>query len=577
MKKDTFLFLRYLLRYLKYFHKPFFLGITFAILSSFLTGLGTWSIKPIFNFVFVEKHYEIFKFIPLYLILIFSLIGLFSLLQAYFMKSVSTGIINQIRLDLFKKFLSLPYSKLIRERTGQTISKVINDTSQIEPLLGESSQIFFKEVLTVVVLLSVAFYQKWDLTLIAFMTLPAIVLGTKYLGTKTRKTRKLTQASTGELTHRMGEILLGIREIKISASRDLMLKFFAKELDRFYRLSLKVTKYRESSKSLVDLMTGVGGAILIGYGGTLVIKGALTPGAFLSLLTAILLIFNPIRKLSRAYTGFKEAQGAWSRIEEVFHLEEETGGTLKAYPPQKGFEFREVSFRYDPGLSYALERVNLFLPAQKMIALVGPSGAGKSTLISLLPRFYDPQEGEIFLDGINLKEFNLESLRGLFGMVWQEPFLFNLSIWDNLVLVKPEATFEEVREACKAAQALEFIESLPRRFDTILGEEGLSLSGGQKQRLALARVFLKRPPIIILDEATSQLDTLTERAIEAALNELRGRHTLIVIAHRLSTITKADKIVLLDKGKVVAEGNHEELLLTSPLYRELYQSFLREK
>jgi len=493
------------------------------------------------------------------------------------MKSVSTGIINRIRLDLFKKFLSLPYSRLIKERTGQTISRVINDTSQIEPLLGESSQILFKETLTVVVLLFVAFYQRWDLTLIALITLPAIVYGTKYLGTKTRKTRRLTQASTGELTHRMGEILQGIREIKISASKDLMLKFFAKELERFYRLSLKVTKYRESSKSLVDLMTGFGAALLIGYGGSLVIKGALTPGAFLSLLTAILLIFNPIRKLSRAYTGLKEAQGAWSRIEEVFHLEEEKGGTLKAHPPQKGFEFREVSFRYDSNLPYALYRVNLYLPAQKMIALVGPSGAGKSTLISLLPRFYDPEEGEILLDGVNLKEFDLESLRGLFGMVWQEPFLFNLSIWDNLILVKPEATFEEVREACRAAQALDFIESLPKGFDTVLGEEGLSLSGGQKQRLALARVFLKRPPIIILDEATSQLDTLTERAIEAALNELRGKHTLIVIAHRLSTITRADKIVLLDRGRVVAEGNHEELLLKSPLYRELYQTFLREK
>ncbi|MFN4132057.1 MAG: ABC transporter ATP-binding protein, partial [Caldimicrobium sp.] len=207
--------------------------------------------------------------------------------------------------------------------------------------------------------------------------------------------------------------------------------------------------------------------------------------------------------------------------------------------------------------------------------LVGPSGAGKSTLVSLLPRFYDPQEGEIFLDEINLKEFNLESLRSLFGMVWQEPFLFNLSIWDNLILVKPDATLEEVKEACKMAQALEFISTLPKGFDTVLGEEGLTLSGGQKQRLALARVFLKRPPIIILDEATSQLDALTEKAIETALQDLKDKHTLIVIAHRLSTILRADKIIVLDKGKVVAEGTHEELLNTSPLYRELYQTFTR--
>ncbi len=575
MANDTFKFLSYLFRYIKHFYKPLVLGIIFAILSSLITGLGTWSIKPIFNYVFLEKHYEFFKYVPLYFVLIFSLNGLFSLLQAYYMKSLSTGIINQIRFELFRKCLSLPYSKLVRERSGQTISKIINDTSQIEPILGESSQIFFKETLTVLVLIAVAFYQRWDLTLITLITLPAIIYGTKHLGTKTRRTRRLTQASTGELTHRMGEILQGIREIKISASKDIMLKFFARELERFYRLSLKVTKYKESSKSLVDLMTGIGGALLIGYGGSLVIKGVLTPGAFLSLLTAILLIFNPIRKLSRAYTGLKEAQGAWSRIEEVFSLEEEKGGILKAKPPERGFEFKGVSFRYDEGLAYALKDINLFLPAKKMIALVGPSGAGKSTLISLLPRFYDPSEGKIFLDGIDLREFELESLRGLFGMVWQEPFLFNLSIWENLILVKPDATSEEVKEACRLAQALEFIEALPRGFDTVLGEEGFFLSGGQKQRLALARVFLKRPPVIILDEATSQLDTLTEKAIESALNELKGNHTLIVIAHRLSTITKADKIILLDKGRVISEGTHEELLYKSSLYKELYQTFVR--
>jgi len=575
LSKDTLQFLTYLFRYLKYFKKPLFLGLFFSLLSSFLTGAGTWSIKPIFNYVFVEKHYEYFKFIPLYLVVLFTLNGAFSLFQAYYMKSLSTGIINQIRLELFKKFLALPYGRLVRERSGQTISRVINDTAQIEPLLGESAQILVKESLTVIVLVGVAFYQRWDLTLLVLVTLPGIIYGTRYLGMKTRKTRRLTQASTGELTHRMGEIIQGIREIKLSSSRDLLVKFFSKELERFYRLSVKVTKYREGSKSLVDVMTGIGGALIIGYGGHLVIKGALSPGAFLSLLTAILLIFNPIRKLSRAYTGLKEAQGAWSRIEEVFQLEEEKGGVVKARAPQEGFQFKGVTFSYDESLPPALKEVNLFLPARKMIALVGPSGAGKSTLVSLLPRFYDPQEGEILLDGINLKEFELESLRGLFGMVWQEPFLFNLSIWENLILVKPEATYEEVREALRLAQALEFIESLPKGIETVLGEEGISLSGGQKQRLALARVFLKRPPVIILDEATSQVDALTEKAIEEALHTLRGEHTLIVIAHRLSTITKADKIVVLDKGRVVAEGTHEELMKSSPLYQDLYQTFIR--
>lgn len=213
---------------------------------------------------------------------------------------------------------------------------------------------------------------------------------------------------------------------------------------------------------------------------------------FFSVITAILLIFNPIRKLSRAYTGLKEAQGAFSRIEEVFKLEEERSGTLVAFPPKKGITFKEVSFRFFNHGSYILQRVSLFIPVNHMIALVGPSGAGKSTLISLLPRFYDPQEGEILLDDINIKEFDLTSLRNLYGLVWQEPFFFNLSIWENLILVKPEATYEEVISACKMAQALDFILELPQSFNTILGEEGFTLSGGQKQRLALARVFSEK-------------------------------------------------------------------------------------
>ncbi|MCS7200394.1 MAG: ABC transporter ATP-binding protein/permease [Caldimicrobium sp.] len=577
MDQETKSFLKFIIFQAKAQSKLLFLGLSFALLSSALTGFGTWSAKPIFNFVFEEKNYAYFKFVPVYIFLLFSLIGFFSLLQAYFMKALSIKVVNSLRLKLFKKCLYLPYSSITKERSGQTVSRVINDTSQIEPVLGESFQIIFKEAFTVLVLISVAFYQKWDLTLLILVTLPAIVWGTKYLGTKARRARSLTQRATGELTHRTGEVLQGIREIKLVPSKEILIKLFSKELERFYVLSLKVTKYKESSKSLVDLMTGLGGALIVGYGGFLIMKGSISPGALLSLITAMLLIFNPLRKLARAYTGLKEAQGAWMRIEEVLKIEEELGGNFKAFPPREGIYLKEVSFRYGQDLPLVLERISLFIPAGRIIALVGPSGAGKSTLISLLPRFYDPTEGEIFLDNQPIKDFDLESLRGLYGMVWQEPFLFNLSLWDNLTLVKPEANDEEVREACRLAQALEFIESLPQGFETVLGEEGFTLSGGQKQRLALARVFLKRPPIIILDEATSQLDTLTERAIENALQNLRGKHTLIVIAHRLSTVVQADKIVVMDKGKIVAEGNHQELLTKSPLYRSLYQTFQRRE
>ena len=576
MSLEIFSFLKNLLSYLKPFWKKFFLGVIFAILVSGITGLSTWAIKPIFNFVFIEKNYEYFKIVPLFLILVFSLIGLLSLLQAYFMKAVSIGVVNLIRLNLFKKCLYIPVEKLSKYGAGQTISRVINDTVQLEPILGYSFQNIIKEFFTVCVLLGVAFYQKWDLTLIVFSTIPIVIIGAKILGVKTRKARKLAQSATGELTQKMNEIVNGIKEIKISGSYEKVIELFSKELNRFYRWSLKITKYREGSKSLVDIVTGLGGALVIGYGGYLIIKNVITPGAFLSVLTAILLIFNPIRKLARSYTGLKEAQGAWIRIQEVMELEEEKGGKLTAFPPQKGFYFENVFFKYAPHLPYVLNGINLFIPANQVTAFVGPSGSGKTTLVSLLPRFYDPQKGTVYLDDTPLKDFNIWDLRKFFGIVLQEPFLFNLSIWENLILVKPEATKEEVIEACKLAMAHEFIKELPKGYETVLGEEGFSLSGGQKQRLALARVFLKKPPIIILDEATSQLDSLTETAIHSALDKFRGSHTIIIIAHRLSTVKKADKIFLLEQGKVIAEGTHEELLKKSPLYQNLYKTFHKE-
>ncbi|MBZ4681452.1 ABC transporter ATP-binding protein [Thermodesulfobacterium sp.] len=573
MSSELFSFLKKILSFLKPFWKTFLLGLFFAVVSSLITGASTWAIKPIFNFVFVEKHHEYFFLVPLLMVLVFSLMGITSLLQAYFMKAVSAGVINNLRLKLFQKFLYLPVEKIAVQTHGQAVSKVINDTAQIEPILGEALTTIFQSSFSVLVLIGVALYQRWDLTLLAFITFPVIIFGSKALGAKTRKARRLAQASTGELTHKMQELLQGIKEIKLSPSPEKVIELFSKELERFYRWSLKITKYREGSKSLVDVVTGIGGALVIGYGGFLTINGAMSPGSFLSVLTAILLIFNPIRKLSRAYTYLKEAQGAWVRIEEVLNLPVETGGNLKALPPKQGFTFNEVYFRYISSLDWTLKNINFFLPANKIIAFVGPSGSGKTTLASLLPRFLEPQKGEILLDNTNLKEFEIVSLRNLFGMVLQEPFLFNLSIKENLLIAKPEASEKEIIEACKLAKAHDFILTLPKGYDTVLGEEGFNLSGGQKQRIALARVFLKKPPIIILDEATSQLDAITEEAIQEALDRLKGRHTIIIIAHRLSTVTKADLIFVFEKGEIVSQGTHQQLLETSTLYRNLYQTF----
>jgi len=569
-------FLLFVLKNLKPFKKHFLIGLFFAFLSSFLTGIATSSVKPAFNIVFVQGRHEYFWAIPIGILVIFGLIGISNLLQAYFMKITTTGMVNQIRLNLFHKCLTLPYELFAKERTGQTVSRVINDTAQIEPVLAESFQVFIKDGLTVFILLGVALYTRIDITLLVLITIPVILFTSKHLGTKTRLARRQTQMATGELTHRLTEALKGVKELKLFTSQELVFKLFEKELKRAFRFAVKITKYQSGSKSIVDLMNGLGGALVISYGGYLIIKGRLDPGSFLSVLTAILLVYNPLRKLARAYTGLKEAQGAWSRIEEVFSLPEEKIDGKSSSAPKTGFAIRNLSFKYEESLPLVLRGVSTDISAGKMVALVGPSGSGKTTLVHLLLRFYQPTEGQILLDGEPIESFNLKEYRNLFGVVLQEPFLFNLSILDNLLLAKPDANFEEVVNACELAQAHEFILRLPMGYNTVLGEEGISLSGGEKQRLALARIFLKKPPIIILDEATSQLDALTEVAIEAALERLRGEATIIVIAHRLSTIVNADKIILLDRGRVVAEGKHDELLMNNELYQNLYQSFVRQ-
>lgn len=571
----TFDFIKYLLSYLKKFLKYTFLSLFFATIVSLLTGLGTWSIKPIFDYVLIEKNYSYAKFIPFYIFFLYFFIGLFSLLQAYFSKALSSSIVNSIRETLFSKTLRLNYSTFILSSSSQKLSKIINDTAQIEPILGETIQIFIKESLTVIALISVAFYLRWDLTLLVMISLPIIAYETYVLGKKVKRNKKLSQESTGELTERVKEILLGIKEIKFLGNFEKLTNYFKRELSRYFILSLKVTKYREASRSIVDLMTGIVSAIILGYGSYLIIQGKMTPGTFLSVLTSILLIFNPLRKLARAYTQLKEAHGAWLRIEELLSLEEERGGVLKAQPPKKGFVFEGVSFSYPGSERLVLKEINLNLPAGKLIAVVGPSGAGKSTLLSLLARLYDPNEGRILLDNVDIREFDITSYRELFGIVWQEPFFFNLSIRENLLLVKEEATEEELIKACKLARAWDFIKEFPKGLDTVIGEQALRLSGGQRQRLALARVFLKNPPVIILDEATSQLDSLTEKAIEDAILTMKGSHTIIVIAHRLSTVIKADMMILMNNGIVEDIGTHESLMERSTLYRELYKTFIK--
>ncbi|HIE32982.1 MAG TPA: ABC transporter ATP-binding protein [Thermodesulfobacteriaceae bacterium] len=573
MKKNKSSFLVKTILFLKPYWYYVLLSLIFASLASLTSGGIAWMVKPVMDQVFIQKNYLYLKLLPVGMFFFFSLRGIASLLQAYFMRAASLKMVNDMRVNLYRKILHLPLALVSREGTGQHLSRVLNDTLVLEPILSNILTVFLLEGFNVIILIGVAFSRSIKLTVFSLILMPFIAYGARKLGSRVHSARKKAQRTIGELSHRLTETFTGIREVKIFGRETGVLRLFRKEIDRYARFLLKITKYREGSKSLVDLMTGLGGAMIIAYGGSLIMKGELTPGAFFSVLTAILMLFTPVRKMARAYTGLSDAQAAWERIEEILTLPEEKGGILKAHPPKRHIFLESVSFRYPEAESWALKDISLEIPVGRVTALVGPSGAGKSTLAALIPRFYDPTEGRVLLDGTDLREFDLESLRGLIGIVSQEIVIFNATVAENIAFGDPEASPEAIQKAARLANAHEFIEKLPQGYHTLLGEGGVSLSGGQKQRLAIARAILRNPPILILDEATSHLDPLSEKLVQDALYRLMQGRTTIVIAHRLSTIKGAHKIVILDKGQIVAEGPHDKLIEECKLYRELYSVF----
>jgi len=557
---------------LKNFKHKIFFAIISLIIVSLCTSAIAFLVKPVLDDIFINKNLKMLYIIPVVVIALYAVKGVFDFLQTYQIGYICQKIVTDIRQELFSHIVNLPLNFFQKNSTGSIIARLLYDVTLIQNTISNAITGIIKDLFTVVSLICVAFYRDAVLGSIALYILPLAVLPVIKLGKKSKSVSKKGQQQAGELTTSAHEIITGITVVKAFNMEKGESERFLNENNKFLKFILKRLKYRALSSPTMEFIGGIAAATIIWYGGYQVIKGHSTPGTFFSFLTAIFMMYQPIKGLSKKNNQIQESIAAAERIYSVLAIEKEKDtGSAELKQFNDNIMFDSVWFQYNSAEDYVLKDINFTLPKGKRYAIVGKSGSGKSTIASLLPRFYDVTKGKISIDGADIRDFTLQSLRQNIALVTQETILFNDSIKNNISYGTKNISFEEIIEASKKANAYDFIMNLPEQFDTIIGEKGVRLSGGEKQRIAIARAILKNAPILILDEATASLDTKSEKEVQKALNNLMIGKTSIVIAHRLSTILDADKILVISDGKIIESGTHDELMEINGEYKKLYR------
>jgi subfamily B ATP-binding cassette protein MsbA len=504
--------------------------------------------------------------------------NIFDYLQAYLMAHVEQGVIMDLRNDMYRHLHELSLGYFNRTRTGQLISRITNDVTLVNGGISAGFVTLIKNPLLIIAYLAIAFALSWKLTLAALTILPMSLAIIGAIGSRLRRVSTLSQAKMADLTSVLQETITGVRVVKAFAMEDYENRNFKHESRGYYKALLHVNRVSKLAGPLTEFLGAIVGVGILWFGGQQVLAGqSLAPGEFILFLLAVFSIMQPVKELSSVNSRLQEAVAAGARIFELLETEPEVAslpGAKAVERFEKSIRFENVSFVYEND-TQVLREINFAVQRGQILAIVGPSGAGKSTLVDLLPRFYDPTHGRILLDGVDLREFQVKSLRGLMGIVTQETILFHGSVRSNIAYGLQDVPDEKLVEAATAANAHRFITELPHGYDTIIGERGLKLSGGQRQRLAIARALLKNPPILILDEATSALDSESEMLVQQAIERLMINRTSFVIAHRLSTILHAHQIIVLDQGRLVQSGTHEELLAQEGVYQKLYRMQFR--
>ena len=564
--------------YIRKHLKKIFLALFLSVLLALSTSGIAWLLDPAVKKIFIEQNRTLAWLIPLAIMFAFATKGMTLYFARMTIIRVAQEICGEIQKKISGNILFADIKTLDSRHSGKYISNVMFDTHQIQQLVGVGVLNLMKDSLTAVALVSVMFYQNWKLALFAILMIPLAGGFAKSLGKRVGKV--VTQAGelSADLTTLLSEIFKGSKMIRIYQKERIEDKRANQLIDNLVEKHIKYNSVLIRAQPIMETLTGIMIAGFIFFSGKLIASGELEVNNFFSFLAAMMLAYQPIRSLATLNMVAYQGGAAFKRISRIIDKEIE----IKNEPDLPNLEisncdisYKDVNFKYDTTNDKAIKNLNLEIKGGAMTALVGHSGAGKSTVINLLPRFYDPQEGTISIDGKNTSKVNLNSLRKNISLVSQDVILFDDTIKNNIAYANPEASNDELEEACKNSAAIEFIEKLPKKFDTIVGENGVRLSGGQKQRISIARAILKKSPIILLDEATSSLDADSEEVVQQAINNLTKNKTTIVIAHRLSTIHNADAIFVLKNGGVIDSGNHDFLMNNCKEYKSLYQKQLK--